>query len=182
MKKLLSITLFMMLGLFCFAQAPQVLFYGYVEEGVFENPNSTKRKKKDSVPQKLKGVKIYIYHADSVVSIVEARETGFYAVLLESDKVYRVTFEKEGYFCKSFELNCNEVKYPDDDAAMKCLTDVSLFKKVDDADLLSLCKVPFAKCAYNNSTGDMEWDLEYTARAKTKFYELAQPYYMASEK
>ena len=171
----------MMLGLWTLSQVPQVLFYGYIEEGVFEDPDGgSKKKKKEKTPEKLKGVKAYIYVGDSLMSTVEARETGFYAVLLDAGKNYRITFEKSGYFCKSFQLNCIEVEYPDTDAAMKCLTDVSLFKKVEDDDLLSLCKVPYAKCSY--SDGNMKWDLDYTARAKEKFYELAQPYYMAAEK
>jgi hypothetical protein len=181
MKKLSVLAIFMLLGLWTLAQEPQVLFYGYVEEGVFDDPDaSAKKKKKEKLPEKLKGVKIFIYENDSLMNTVQARETGFYAVLLDAGKKYRVTFEKEGFFCKCFELDCRDVQYPDTDAAMKCLTDVSLFKKVEDDDLLSLCKVPYAKCSYKD--GDMVWDLDYTARAKEKFYELAQPYYMAAEK
>jgi hypothetical protein len=182
MKKLQLFTLFILMSTWAMAQVPQVLFYGYIEEGVFENPNETKKKRKEKTPDKLKGVKVFIYEGDSLRQTVTARETGFYAILLDAGHRYRVTFEKEGYFCKCFELDCREVEYPDTDAAMKCLTDVSLFKKVEDDNLLSLCKVPFAKCAYADSSGEMVWDLDYTRRAKEKFYELAEPYYMAQGK
>jgi len=180
MKKYLSLVIFSLIGLYTIAQTPQVLFYGYIEEGKFEDPNSSKKRKKEKAPEKLKGVKIYVYNEDSLYSTIEARESGFYALLLNAGANYRVTFEKENYFCKSFELDCTHAQYPSNEGAIKCLTDVSLFKKIDNDDLLSLCKVPFAKCAFTN--GDMIWDMEYTERAREKFYELAQPYYMAVEK
>ncbi|HEY8403656.1 MAG TPA: hypothetical protein VIK71_03510 [Flavobacteriales bacterium] len=180
MKKYITLIFLALVSYWGLAQTPQILFYGYVEEGVFENPNSTKKRKKEKAPEKLSGVKIYVYEGDSVTNIVNARETGFYAILLNAGKRYRVTFEKEGFFCKSFEMDCRDAKFPETDAALKCLTDVSMFKKIEDDDLLSLCRIPYAKCSYQN--GEMVWDMEYTARAREKFYELAQPYYMAMEK
>ena len=169
-----------LIGLYTFAQSPQVLFYGYIEEGKFDDPNLAKKRKKEKAPEKLKGVKIFVYSEDSLLNTVEARETGFYALLLNAGISYRITFEKDNYFCKSFELDCTDAQYPSNEGAIKCLTDVSLFKMIDNDDLLSLCKVPFAKCKFIN--GDMIWDMEYTERAREKFYELAQPYYMASGK
>jgi|688.fasta_scaffold37992_5 hypothetical protein len=182
MKKLCTILSLCLATTVAIAQTPQVLFYGYIEEGVFIDPNgdTPKKQKKQKAPDKLKNVSVYVYKGEEVVSTLNARETGFYAVLLDAGANYRVTFEKDGYFCKSFELDCSNVQYPETDAAMKCLTDVSLFKKVENDDLLSLCKVPFARCAY--SEGEMVWDIEYTQKAKEKFYELAQPYYMAADK
>jgi hypothetical protein len=181
MKNVLLSALFALLGLTIHAQTPQVLFYGYIEEGLFQDPSGdVKKSKKQKPPEKLKNVKVFIYQGEEMLSTLSARETGFYAILLDAGKKYRVTFEKEGYFCKSFEIDCSKVEFPDTDAAMKCLTDVSLFKKVENDDLLSLCKIPFAKCAYKE--GEMSWDIEYTEKAKEKFYELAQPYYMAAGK
>lgn len=182
MKKLCSILTLILVTTVAMAQKPQVLFYGYIEEGVFADPNgdTPKKQKKQKAPDKLKNVNLFVYKGDEVVTTLNARETGFYAVLLDAGAKYMVTFEKEGYFCKSFELDCTSVKYQDTEAAMKCLTDVSLFKKVENDDLLSLCKTPFARCSY--AGGEMVWDIEYTQKAKEKFYELAQPYYMASDK
>jgi hypothetical protein len=182
MKKLCTILSLLLITSVISAQNAQVLFYGYIEEGVFTDPNgdAPKKQKKQKAPDKLKNVTVYVYKGEETVSTINARETGFYAVLLDAGSKYRVTFEKEGYFCKSFELDCTNVVYPDTDAAMKCLTDVSLFRKVENDDLLSLCKIPFARCAYEE--GEMVWDIEYTQKAKEKFYELAQPYYMAADK
>ena len=180
MKKILTALAIVAVSLTMQAQSAQVLFYGYVEEGVFENTDETKRKKKEKTPQKLNDVKISIYSADTVMSEVNASETGFYAVLLSSGSQYKVVFEKEGYFCKTFALDCREVDYSSTDAALKCLTDVSLFKSVQNNDLQTLCMEPYAKCAY--SDGQMVWDLEYTAMAKERFYQMAQPYFMAETK
>lgn len=180
MKNFLLISTLCLSFLWSHAQTPQVLFYGYIEEGVLQDPaGDVKKKKREKAPDKIKDVKIFVYSEGELVTSVNGRETGFYAVLLNAGKRYMVTFEKDGFFCKSFEIDCTALEYPDTDAAMKVLTDVSLFKQVDDASLLSLCKVPFAKCAY--ADGEMKWDIEYTEKAKEKFYDLAQPYYMAGK-
>jgi len=183
MKKVLSALLFCLLAFICTAQTdvPSCLFYGYVEEGQFVDESVSKRKK-EKEPQKLSEVKIFIYVGDQLQSEQLARETGFYALLLGAGQKYRVVFEKDGYFCKCFELDCREVNFPSNDAALKCLADVSLFKKVEDDNLLNLCKYPFARCAYNTSDREMVWDMEYTERTKQKFYQLAQPYYLAEKK
>jgi hypothetical protein len=45
-----------------------------------------------------------------------------------------------------------------------------------------LCKIPFAKAFFNPENGQMEWDLKYTEKVKSKFFALAEPYYTASLK
>jgi hypothetical protein len=180
MKKLISVIAVVALTMTIQAQTAQVLFYGYIEEGIFESTDESKKKKKEKNPTKLDDVRISIYTSDTLMSSVEARETGFYAVLLSAGSQYKVVFEKEGYFCKTFALDCRKVEYSNTDAALKCLTDVSLFKSVQNTDLQSFCSEPFARCNYED--GQMVWDLDYTAVTKEKFYEMAQPYYMAASK
>jgi hypothetical protein len=183
MKNVISTLLICLSALTAFTQleTPQCLFYGYAEEGQFENPDAPKRKR-ERPPHKLESVKIYVYIGETLLSTQEARESGFYALLLDAGKRYRVVFEKEGYFCKCIELDCQEVVFPSNEASLKCLADISLFRKVEDDGLLNLCKYPFARCAFNTETKEMEWDMEYTDRTKQKFYQLAEPYYLAERK
>jgi hypothetical protein len=157
------------------------MFYGYVEQGQIEEEDAGK-KKKAKAPPKLKEVNVFVYSGDSIIQSNKVRETGFYAALLPKGAVYHVVFEKEGFFCKSFEIDCRDIEYPHDDAAIKCMTDVTLFPKVEDSDLLNLCKVPYAKAQFDISTGNISWDMAYTDRIKQKFIALAQPYYTASSK
>lgn len=154
------------------------MFYGYVEEGQIESPSTDTKKRKKSAP-KLSEVKMYVYSNEQIITNADVRETGFYAAVLPAGKKYHVVFEKEGYFCKSFELDCTDVRRPSDDMAIKCLVDVSLYKKIDDQDLLNLCKVPYAKAQFNSQTLQMEWDMDYTEKIKSKFELIAQPYYTA---
>ena len=161
------------------SQVPQVLFYGYIEEGRFETEEVNSSSKKVKAAAKLSDVTIYVYSGDSLISSEKARETGFYASILNSGNVYRVVFEKQGYFCKSFELDCRKLQYSADGSAVKCPTDITLFKKVDDAHLLNLCNLPFAKASFDISHTNLTWDMEYTAQIKEKFFDLAQPYYTA---
>ena len=182
MKNLISTLVFSLLLMHAWTQTdvPTCLFYGYVEEGQFEDENPKKKKVKEQ--EKLAGVKIYTYVGDQLFSEQMARETGFYALMLPAGEKYRVVFEKDGYFCKCFEMDCRKLDFPSNDAALKCLADVSLFRKVEDDNLLNLCKYPFARCAYNPSDREMVWDMEYTVRTREKFYQLAQPYYLAEKK
>lgn len=183
MKTYLSILILVLSTTVAQSQVAQMLFYGYIEEGVFDDGAvQTRKKGKPEEAKKLEETKIFVYVGDSLYRTVDSRKTGFYALLLDAGKKYHVVFEKEGYFCKCFEMDCSNLEYSSDEGAMKCLTDVSLFKKVDDADLLSLCKVPYAKCKYDTETQAMAWDLDYTEKAKNKFYELAEPYYLAQKK
>lgn len=182
MKTPLLLTIFLLASLMGSAQAPQVLFYGYIEEGVFEEASHRKKSNKEPESKKLSNAKIFVYAGDSVLSTIDARSTGFYAVLLDAGQTYRVVFEREGYFCKCFELDCRNLEYDTDEGALKCLTDVSLFKAVDNADLLSLCKVPYARSQYDADSKSMLWDMEYTQKAREKFYELAEPFYLAQKK
>lgn len=175
----MSVLMVLCAALTSWSQVPQVLFYGYIEEGHFEMEETNSSSKKIKAPSKLSDVTIYVYCGDSLISSEKARETGFYASILNSGNVYRVIFEKQGYFCKCFELDCRKLQYPADEAAVKCPTDITLFKKVDDADLLNLCNIPFAKASFDLSHTNLTWDMEYTARIKERFFDLAQPYYTA---
>lgn len=181
MKKIYLTLLVFCISSLVFAQSPQLMFYGYVEHGQLEEEDAGK-KKKAKAPPKLKDVNVFVYAGDSVIQSLKARETGFYATLLPKGNVYHVVFEKEGFFCKSFEIDCRDIEFPSDDAAIKCMTDVSLFPKVEDSDLLNLCKVPYAKAQFDKSTGNISWDMAYTDRIKQKFVALAQPYYTATSK
>lgn len=178
MKKAILVLTVFCAALQSWSQIPQVLFYGYIEEGRFETEEATSSNKVKA-PAKLTDVTIYVYSGDSLLKTEQARETGFYASILNSGQVYRIVFEKQGYFCKCFELDCRQLEYPSDELAVKCPTDISLFKKVDDADLLNLCNIPFAKASFDISHTNLTWDMEYTARIKEKFFDLAQPYYTA---
>jgi hypothetical protein len=181
MKKVMLVLLVFCAALKSWSQIPQVLFYGYIEEGRFETEEGNATSQRVKSPSKLSDVTIYVYSGDSLISSEKARETGFYASILNSGQVYRIVFEKQGYFCKCFELDCRDLQYPSDELAVKCPTDITLFKKVDDADLLNLCNIPFAKAAFDLSHTNLTWDMEYTARIKEKFFDLAQPYYTAEK-
>ena len=85
MKKVITFTLIMIASLYVAAQTPQVLFYGYIEEGVFVDPTGdTKKSKRQKAPDKLKNVTVYVYKGGELVNTVGARETGFYALLLDA--------------------------------------------------------------------------------------------------
>ncbi|MFM7731266.1 MAG: hypothetical protein ACKO6L_09525 [Flavobacteriales bacterium] len=175
-KSILTACITWLIATYSFGQKPQVLFYGYVEEGKIEQSDDRSNKE----PKKLKGVEIKVFDGATPIKTISARETGFYGVLLEAGPIYQVVFSKEGYFSKSFELDCRELFYPEDGSAVKCLSDISLFKEVDSAELRELSQTTYAKCSFFN--GQMAWDQSYTAQSKNKFMSAARSMYTASGK
>lgn len=177
MKKITTLLLIFCFSKIAFSQTPQVLFYGYIEQGILEENEEVTKKSKG--PAKLRDTKLFVYSQDSLIQIINSRETGFYAALLNEGQVYKLVFEKEGYFCKCFEIDCRNIEFADTDVAIKCLVDVTLFPKIEDSDLLNLCKIPYAKASFNEETQEIVWDMAYTEKVKSKFLALAQPYYTA---
>jgi hypothetical protein len=177
MKKVLLLTcITWLITTSSFGQKPQVLFYGYIEEGKIEQVEGKSNKE----PKKLKGVEITVMDGSTPIKKVTARETGFYGILLDAGPIYHVVFNKEGYFSKTFELDCRELFYPEDGSAVKCLSDISLYKAVESEELRELSQSTYAKCAFFN--GQMAWDQSFTVRSKEEFMRVAQSFYSASGK
>ena len=179
MKKIITLLwlAFMTAGLQ--AQKAQMLFYGIIEEGALSDPSGDDTQKaKRQKP--LKDVKVHVYAGGELVSTNASKETGFYGVLLKSGGNYEVVFEKDGYFSKTFELNCKNLEHPADGSALKCPLDIDLFKAVDQAELKEMSKKPYGICSVNRH--EIQWNKEAMRKNKVKFYELAQPLYLQNEK
>jgi hypothetical protein len=180
MKKILSTLSVLLVAVAMVAQTPQVLFYGYIEEGYFET--NMPKKVADGEPERLQGVKVKVMVGDEVVHSINCRTTGFYAVLLKEGQLYHVVFEKDGYLPRTFELNTAGLEFPNDEATIKCVADVSLYKKVDNTEVAAFVKAPFARCAYNKGKHEMVWDMEYTRQTKSQFANMAEPLYSVMKK
>lgn len=171
MKTLLTFFLVISLGEVLCAQKAKVMFYGYTEAGSIHAEQEQKRAKK---PLKIADVTVNVFCQDSLISTIKSRDTGFYAVLLEAGKEYKVVFEKEGYHCKSFQLNCTKVMASESEQAIKCLTDISLYPKKENQELIDLCTTPFAMAQFDCTTGNMEWNMDYTEKIKAQLYSIAE--------
>jgi hypothetical protein len=179
MKKIITLFLLATLSTGVYAQKAQMLFYGVIAEGILSDPtadeNSKNRKQKP-----IKDVKVSVFAAGELVSTHVSKETGFYGVLLKSGGSYEVVFEKDGYFSKTYVMNCKKLEHPADGSALKCLIDIDLFKSVDQAELTDLSKKPYGICSVNRN--EFVWDTEAMHKHKVKFFELAQPAYLQNEK
>ncbi len=171
MKTLLTFILVVFLGEMLCAQKTQVMFYGYTESGSIATEIEQKRAKK---PQKIAEVNVNVFCKDSLISAIKSRDTGFYAILLEAGQDYKVVFEKEGYHCKSFQLNCSKISASEGEQAIKCLTDITLYPKKENQELIDLCSTPFAVAHFDITTGNMEWNMEYTEKIKAQLYSVAE--------
>ena len=179
MKKIITLIFLAVLANGVHAQKAQMLFYGVIEEGILIDPNGDEAvKNKKQKP--IKDVMVSVFSAGELISTNQSKETGFYGVLLKSGGTYDVVFEKDGYFKKTYQLNCKKLEHPSDGSALKCLIDIDLFKAVDVAELNDLSQKPFGICSVIRN--QIQWDTEAMHKTKVKFFELAQPLYQQNEK
>ena len=166
MKTILSTLLLALAFSVQASDLPKVLLYGSVTEGAPEavlSPSDT------SVNTFVKEVLITVTCEDEVISQYTNRSTGFYSVILESGRNYTVSFSKDGFISKSFEIKTDEVVPLEKKKSFKMYTDVTLFTKPNKGDFSSYEKLPVAKCNYNDEKERMEWDMEYARMAFNHF-------------
>ncbi len=181
MKKIITLFWLIAVTTTLQAQKAQMLFYGVVEEGVLTDPNSDddlSNKKQKNRP--LSHVTVHVYAGGELLSSSESKESGFYGVLLKSGGNYEVVFEKNGYFSKTYSMNCRNLLHPADGSALKCPLDVDLFKAVDNAELKKISERPYGVCSV--SRNDIQWNKETMMKNRVEFFEVAQPIYLQNTK
>ena len=179
MKKIITLILMAALTVEVHAQKAQMLFYGVIEEGILIDPSGDQNvKNKKSKP--IKDVNVCVFSGGELITTNQSKETGFYGVLLKSGCTYDVVFEKDGYFKKTYQLNCKKLEHPADGSALKCLIDIDLFKSVDVAELKELSQKPYGICSVIRN--QIQWDTKGMYENKVKFFELAQPAYLKNVK
>jgi hypothetical protein len=161
------------------AQKAQLLFYGVVEEGMIPTSDADVNKGKKKPNKAIDRVNVMVYAAGELVSSTTTKENGFYGVLLKTGTNYEVVFEKDGYFSKTFVMNCKSIKHPTDGSALKCPMDIDLYKSLDSAELREMCKKPYGICSVNQH--EIKWNKDAMTENRKKFYELAVPLYQANE-
>jgi len=181
MKKIITLCALALSLTIGHAQKAQLLFYGVIEEGMIR-PSDTKplpidkRSKQKAIEQ----VNVNVYVAGELVSSTISKESGFYGVLLKTGSSYEVVFEKDGYFSKTFVMNCKNLKHPVDGSALKCPMDIDLYKSVDSKELQAMAKKPYGMCSVTQN--ELKWDKETMTANRKKFLEIAQPLYQPNEK
>ncbi len=179
MKKIITLLLLAAIATGLQAQKAQMLFYGVIEEGILTDPTGDDAQK--SKRQKpLKDAKVHVYAAGELISSNVSKESGFYGVLLKSGGSYEVVFEKDGYFSRTYTLNCKNMEHPADGNVLKCPLDIDLFKAVDQAELKLMSEKPYGICSVNRN--EIHWNQEAMLKNNVKFFELAQTVYLQNEK
>jgi len=161
------------------AQKAQLLLYGIVEEGMIPQSESAQAKANKKPNKAIDRVNVMVYAAGELVSSTTTKENGFYGVLLKTGANYEVIFEKDGYFSKTYVMNCKSIQHPADGSALKCPMDIDLYKSLDNAELREICKKPYGICSVNQH--EMKWNKEAMTEHRKKFYEIAVPLYQANE-
>lgn len=145
---------------------PKVLLYGSVSEGNTEDVLSPGSPESATF---VKDVMITVTCGEEIVSEYSNRQTGFYSVILESGKKYKVSFHKDGFITKNFEIDAESVLPSDNKKSFKMYTDVTLFSKPEKGDFSSYDRLPVAKCNFNPEKDRMEWNMEYARMAFNHF-------------
>lgn len=177
MKKILTLITVVLSLSVTHAQKAQLIFYGIIEEGMFQD---TKDDTKQGKNKPLKDVNVHVYLAGEQISTTTSKETGFYGVLLKAGSTYEVVFEKDGYFSKTYVMNCKNLKHSTDGSALKCPMDIDLFKALENAELQKMTEKPYGMCSV--AQNQLKWDVDAMTANRKKFYEIGRPLYLQNNK
>jgi hypothetical protein len=181
MKKIITLCVMSFLMTATHAQKAQLLFYGVIEEAMLRaNDCGPVPIDSRSKVKAIDNVNVNVYVAGELVSTSTSKENGFYGVLLRTGASYEVVFEKDGYFSKTFVMNCKNLKHPIDGSALKCPMDIDLYKEVDNKELQAMTKKPYGMCSV--AQNQLKWDKEAMTVNRKKFLEIARPIYQQNEK
>lgn len=160
----------MLLAFTCtlFAVSPKILFYGYVVEGDINTMYS-----KSQTPTMLSEVRVTVFDGKEEIKVMKNRKTGFYSLILQPGKDYKVKFEKEGFITKIFQIDGSDIPNGDFDEAFKMFTDVTLFPKMNAIDEHTLSSAPVARCKFHDDTKKLVWDMQYARIAFDHFLRVA---------
>ncbi|MCB0769354.1 MAG: hypothetical protein KDC00_02990 [Flavobacteriales bacterium] len=127
-------------------QAQDLLLYGRVRQYEANGPLAS-------------ATTLVLRNGDPIVTI-QCDSAGGYKVLLDVGHSYVLEYRSPGRVSKSILLDLRTA--PDDDGGYGMNVDVRLFRPIDGVDV-SFLEEPIGKAAYDSTTNDIRWDMEYTA-------------------
>ncbi|MDF1672331.1 MAG: hypothetical protein P1U41_02435, partial [Vicingaceae bacterium] len=110
----------------------------------------------------LPGISVKLMSNGSYVNNVITDGKGGYEFYLDFEKNYTVLYEKAGYESKKIEISTKGVPPDNRKKLADLFVEMTLFKKDKDLNV-SFLSNPIGKSKYDSRTGEIDWDMGYTA-------------------
>lgn len=162
-----------------FAGEGKVLLYGYVVEGDVES--AMEKDRRNAVPIAVSDVTVQVFSGDTLVLEQINRQSGFYSLVLPTGIDFQISFKKEGFISKNFQVLGSSVPEGEYEEAFKLFTDVSMFPESGKATEMTCGKLVSAQCLFDSRKKRMSWDIDHAIQAFEQFMSVAAPHRMAME-
>lgn len=128
-----------------------------------------------STAKKLDGVTITVFKNGAKLMDVMSNASGKYEVNLDYGADYKVQCSKPGYVGKNITIDTRNVPEEERMGGHGMNIDFTMMVEVKDVDY-TILNEPFGKAQYTKSSGNFEWDMEYTARMRDAQARLLKEY------
>lgn len=146
------------------AQAQDVRIYGVV------------RAYEANVP--LQGAIVRVSVGTLPLVTMQCDSIGRYEVVLDVGRTYQLSYEAPGHVSKNVQVDLTTT--PKDDGGYGMSVDVRLFPPVPGVDVSFLVD-PIGKAAYDSTSQNIAWDMDYTAPLMQRLNTLFPPRYTIEE-
>jgi hypothetical protein len=143
------------------AQLDNVMVYGTVKDM--------------STAKKLDGVTITVFKNGAKLMDAMSNASGKYEVNLDYGAEYKVQCSKQGYVGKNISIDTRNIPEEERLGGHGMNIDFTMMVEIEGVDY-SVLKEPFGKAQYVSSSGNFEWDMEYTARMRDAQARLLKEY------
>jgi hypothetical protein len=177
MRLTLSLFLaFIMLSTVNAQQEKTLILEGRVEEGTVRA--IVKKNARDQyIP--IQYGRVQVLSEGLLVESVKTDSLGLYKLELLPNKRYHITFQKEGYLDKVFEIDGRKYNHKKNRAHLM-ESDVALFRDLGDQELRNYVQMPSAKCRYYRNRKEFKWDMMYAESQQKHFLKLLEQATVAS--
>jgi hypothetical protein len=128
-----------------------------------------------STAKKLDGVTITVFKNGAKLMEAMSNASGKYEVNLDYGAEYKVQCSKAGYVGKNISIDTRNVPEEERMGGHGMNIDFTMMVEIEGVDY-SVLKEPFGKAQYVKSSGNFEWDMEYTARMRDAQARLLKEY------
>lgn len=161
LSRWLPLVIALLLPAFLAAQLDNVMVYGTVKDM--------------STAKKLDGVTVSVFKNGAKLVDVNTNASGKYEVNLDYGADFKIMCSKPGYVGKNITIDTRNVPDEERQGGHGMNIDFTMMAEIQGVDF-SVLQEPFGMAKYEKSTGNFEWDMEYTARMRDAQARLLKEY------
>jgi hypothetical protein len=128
-----------------------------------------------STSKKIDDVTVTVFKNGAKMIDVRTNASGKYELNLDYGADYKILYSKDGVVDKNITIDTRNIPEEDRVGGHGINVEMTLFPTIPDLDFSVLDK-PIGKAKYDTSTGDVQFDMEYTAAIKNEIARLMKDY------